>query len=65
MSRKRSRVEEMGTLPRPPVRRHTKRPVTLDELILELKKAEMVGRRKAMRDRWPGTEEKGAGSVSR
>ena len=51
-------VEEMGTLPRPPVRRHTKRPVTLDELILELKKAEMVGRRKAMRDRWPGTEEK-------
>ncbi len=51
-------VEEMGTLPRPPVRRHTKRPVTLDELISELKKAEMVGRRKAMRDRWPGTEEK-------
>ena len=45
-------------LPRPPVRRHTKRPVTLDELISELKKAEMVGRRKAMRDRWPSTEEK-------
>ena len=40
------------------MRRHTKRPVTLDELISELKKAEMVGRRKAMRDRWPDTEEK-------
>ena len=51
-------VEEYETLPRPPVRRHTKRPVTLDELISELKKAEMVGRRKAMRDRWPTTEEK-------
>lgn len=45
-------------LPRPPVRRHTKRPVTLDELISELKKAEMVGRRKAMREKWPETEEK-------
>lgn len=51
-------VEEFDALPRPPVRRHTKRPVTLDELISELKKAEMVGRRKAMRDRWPTTEEK-------
>ena len=51
-------VEEYEALPRPPVRRHTKRPVTLDELISELKKAEMVGRRKAMRDRWPTTEEK-------
>ena len=50
--------EEIDTLPQPPVRRHTKRPVTLDELISELKKAEMVGRRKAMRERWPGTEEK-------
>lgn len=30
----------------PPVRRRTKRPVTLEELISELKKAEMVGRRK-------------------
>jgi len=50
--------EKEDTLPRPPVRRHTKRPVTLDELITELKKAEMVGRRKAMRDRWPTTEEK-------
>jgi segregation and condensation protein A len=45
-------------LPRPPVRRHTERPVTLDELISELKKAELVGRRKAMRERWPSTEEK-------
>ena len=44
-------------LPKPPVRRHTKRPVTLDELILELKKAEMVGRRKAMREKWPEPEE--------
>jgi segregation and condensation protein A len=51
-------AEEFETLPRPPVRRHTKRPVTLDELISELKKAEMVGRRKAMRDRWPTIEEK-------
>jgi segregation and condensation protein A len=50
--------EDIDTLPRPPVRRHTKRPVTLDELIIELKKAEMVGRRKAIRERWPGTEEK-------
>jgi segregation and condensation protein A len=49
-------IEE--NLPRPPVRRHTKRPVTLDELIFELKKAEIVGRRKAMRERWPSTEEK-------
>jgi len=45
-------------LPSPPIRRHSKRPVTLDELISELKKAEMVGRRKAMRERWPSTEEK-------
>ena len=50
-------------LPRPPVRRLTKRPVTLDELISELKKAEMVGRRKAMRDRWPTTEEEAPGCV--
>lgn len=48
-------IEE--NLPRPPVRRLTKRPVTLDELISELKKAEMVGRRKALRERWPITEE--------
>jgi segregation and condensation protein A len=37
-------------LPQPPIRRRTKRPVTLNELIAELKKAEMVGRRKAMRE---------------
>jgi len=49
-------IEEQ--LPSPPIRRHSKRPVTLDELISELKKAEMVGRRKAMRERWPSTEEK-------
>ena len=48
-------IEE--NLPLPPIRRHSKRPVTLDELISELKKAEMVGRRKAMRERWPTTEE--------
>lgn len=48
---------QVDALPQPPVRRHTKRPVTLDELIVELKKAEMVGRRKAMRERWPSTEE--------
>jgi segregation and condensation protein A len=45
--------EIFDKLPSPPVRRHTKRPVTLEELISELKKAEMVGRRKAMRERWP------------
>lgn len=39
-------------LPQPPIRRHTRRPVTLEELIVELKKAEMVGRRKAMRESW-------------
>ncbi|HOV52683.1 MAG: segregation and condensation protein A [Methanosaeta sp. PtaB.Bin018] len=49
---------QVDALPQPPVRRHTKRPVTLDELIAELKKAEMVGRRKAMRERWPSAEEK-------
>jgi segregation and condensation protein A len=45
-------------LPQPPVRRRTKRPVTLEELISELKKAEMVGRRKAMRERWISPVEK-------
>lgn len=45
--------EAVDTLPQPPIRRHTKRPVTLEELISELRKAEMVGRRKAMRERWP------------
>ena len=48
----------LDQLPRPPLRRHTKRPVTLDELISELKKAEVVGRRKAMRERWPILAEK-------
>ena len=52
---------QVHALPHPPVRRHTKRPVTLDELIAELKKAEMVGRRKAMRERWPSAEEKALG----
>jgi segregation and condensation protein A len=45
--------EKIDQLPSPPLRRHTKRPVTLEELILELKKAEMVGRRKALREKWP------------
>jgi len=45
-------------LPQPPIRRKTKRPVTLEELISELKKAEMVGRRKAMRERWISPVEK-------
>jgi segregation and condensation protein A len=48
-----NREEILDELPRPPLRRHTKRPVTLDELVSELKKAEVVGRRKAMRERWP------------
>lgn len=45
--------ETIDGLPQPPIRRHTKRPVTLEELISELRNAEMVGRRKAMRERWP------------
>jgi segregation and condensation protein A len=45
--------DAVGCLPQPPLRRHTKRPVTLEELISELRKAEMVGRRKALRERWP------------
>ena len=52
------REEVLDQLPCPPLRRHTKRPVTLDELISELKKAEVVGRRKAMRERWPLLTEK-------
>jgi len=52
------REEVLDQLPRPPLRRHTKRPVTLDELISELKKAEVGGRRKAMRERWPLLAEK-------
>jgi segregation and condensation protein A len=50
--------EAAPELPQPPVRRRTKRPVTLEELISELKKAEMVGRRKAMRERWISPVEK-------
>lgn len=49
--------EDSYQLPRPPVRRRTKRPVTLDELISELKKAEMVGRRRAVRVSWPQPSE--------
>jgi segregation and condensation protein A len=44
------RPHEEYLLPQPPIRRRTKRPVTLIELIAELKKAEMVGRRKLMRE---------------
>lgn len=51
-------LEIAPQLPEPPVRRQTKRPVTLQELISELKKAEMVGRRKAMRERWVSPVEK-------
>ena len=36
-------------VPKPPVRRHSQRSVTLDELILELEKAEVVERRKTIR----------------
>ncbi|HOT06176.1 MAG: segregation and condensation protein A [Methanosaeta sp. PtaB.Bin039] len=49
--------ERAYALPRPPVRRRTKRPVTLDELITELKKAEMVGRRRLVRKSWPEPED--------
>ncbi|MDH7596217.1 MAG: segregation/condensation protein A [Methanothrix sp.] len=50
--------EEMAyTLPQPPVRRRTRRPVTLDELIAELKKAEMIGRKRAIRQRLEEPEE--------
>ncbi len=45
------------TLPQPPVRRRTKRPVTLDELIAELKKAEMIGRKRTIRQRVVEQEE--------
>ncbi len=41
--------EPSGRLPKPPLRRRTKRPVTLDELISELKRAEMAGRRREAR----------------
>ncbi len=36
-------------VPKPPVRRHSQRSVTLDELTLELEKAEVVERRKTIR----------------
>ncbi|MCD4810699.1 MAG: segregation/condensation protein A, partial [Methanosarcinales archaeon] len=36
-------------VPKPPVRRYSQRSVTLDELILELEKAEVVERRKTIR----------------
>ncbi|MBW6517574.1 MAG: segregation/condensation protein A [ANME-2 cluster archaeon] len=36
-------------IPRPPVRRHSHRSVTLNELIMELEKAEVVERRRSMR----------------
>ncbi|HPE63576.1 MAG TPA: segregation/condensation protein A [Methanothrix sp.] len=38
-------------LPAPPIRRKTRRPVTLDELIAELKRAENVAERKVVRTR--------------
>ena len=45
---RRRRVEG---LPAPPIRRRTKRPVTLEELIYELKRAEAVADRKVVRVR--------------
>jgi segregation and condensation protein A len=45
---RRRRVEG---LPAPPIRRRTKRPVTLEELIYELKRAEVVAERKVVRVR--------------
>ncbi len=52
-------------VPKTPVRRHSQRSVTLDELILELEKAEVVERRKTIRKKaretmerdWPTTEQ--------
>lgn len=41
-------VEEYP-IPKPPVRRHSNRPVTLNELIVELEKAEVVEQRRAIR----------------
>lgn len=38
-------------IPRPPVRRHSHRSVTLNELIMELEKAEVVERRRSVRNR--------------
>ncbi len=45
--------DKVRELPAQPIRRKTKRPVTLEELISELKKAEVVGRRKAIREMLP------------
>lgn len=36
-------------VPKIPIRRHSQRPVTLDELIMELEKAEVVERRRSLR----------------
>jgi len=44
-------------VPKPPVRRHSQRSVTLDELILELEKAEVVERRKTIRKKARDTME--------
>ncbi|MCL7413263.1 MAG: segregation/condensation protein A, partial [ANME-2 cluster archaeon] len=41
-------------IPRPPVRRHSHRSVTLNELIMELEKAEVVERRRSVRNRTKG-----------
>ena len=57
--------EKEDTLPRPPVRRHTKRPVTLEELISELKKAEMVGPQEGHAGSVAYHGGEGTGSVSR
>lgn len=43
------RRRAIGGLPAPPIRRRTRRPVTLDELIVELKRAETVAERKVVR----------------
>ncbi len=45
------RRRTVGGLPAPPIRRKTRRPVTLDELIAELKRAETVAERKVGRAR--------------
>jgi len=45
------RRRQVEGLPVPPIRRRTRRPVTLDELISELKRAETVADRKVIRTR--------------
>jgi len=42
---------QVFSLPQPPVRRRTRRPVTLEELISELKMAERVERRRPVREK--------------